>query len=353
MCSEQARTCTALTTSYTGRVSSGLEEKAPRCRECEDCDDQRETVSPGAPSWESIPELGTPQALSSFPDLQQTDEDHIADPDGILASYAFDTDVLCSLRGRHPHQKGLVVRTLCGLVLAMGMTCGKKHILGFHGIVETSRKRSRFHANLRAITDWVPRAKRRLDLLDRQVKGCDDVASTLKQCLPGLYSELRQRRKDKGKGEEVFLYKPGAKPERKKTDENGPAGPTPTARLVGLAILDNKRPALSHLRKLVAQFEECEREAPPIDGPSAENLRAIGRRFEERAEALASWVQEAAQFLSESNLTLALAAINAHNPQVERQARHWKVSHMNHSALLPIHTSWQSTDTPLPPDASA
>ncbi len=56
-----------------------------RCAACEECDDRRGDVSPGAPSWEHIPELLAPRELIEYPGLQLTEERHIADPDGILA----------------------------------------------------------------------------------------------------------------------------------------------------------------------------------------------------------------------------------------------------------------------------
>jgi hypothetical protein len=55
-----------------------------RCAACEECDDRRGDVGPGAPSWENIPELGATRELIEFPNLQQTMEAHIAEPDGIL-----------------------------------------------------------------------------------------------------------------------------------------------------------------------------------------------------------------------------------------------------------------------------
>ncbi len=301
-----------------------------RCALCEECDDRRGDASAGAISWDHIPVLGSPAELISFPNLQDTQESHIAEGDGIVATYAFDEEVQCSLKGNHKHQKGVVVRTLCDMILCMGYDCGKRSIMGWEEIVRTNERRRRFHADRKIIDNFPSQAKIRLDDISRKVRARIDVVDTLRSDLPSLYQELVTRRR-KPHGDEVHP----SKQQLKLLPKDFGDGSTPL--LVGLNILDSKQTALQNLAATLANYVQLERERPANDGPSAEALRKLASLFNDRAHRLEEWHQETAQFLTENNLNLALLALGRENSRVDREGNGWRMSYMwGESRRLPI-----------------
>ncbi len=247
--------------------------------------------------------------------------------------YAFDENVECSLKGRHKHQQGLVVRTLCGLVLCMGRDCGKQSIIGFEGIIRTTAGRRRFQADLKILENWSGKARVRLDEISRIVQSRTDVVETMRMQLSALYAELFRRWRQGAKGDEVHI-----KPRnRQRLPEELRDGPTPTFLLVGMNVFESKQPALGKLRATLAQYEKLETEAPPIDGPSADALRKLSLLFDDRAQRLEEWRRETVAFLTENNLRLALVALNRDNPHLNREGNGWRVGYMpGESAILPL-----------------
>jgi hypothetical protein len=317
----------------------GIEVPVSRCEACIECDDHREDITAGAPSWEQIPELQAPSELVAYPGLQTTLERHIADPDGILASYHFDEEVACSLKGSHRHQQGIVVKTLCQMVLCMGLQCGKKSVVGFDGIIRDTRRRARYHANLAALRDWLPNAKKRLHESVKRLRVAEDAQATLKQQLPSLFAELKWRQSRGPSSLEVHIQQ--AKP--KFVPEELEDSPTPTFRLKGLCIIQGKQAAVTQLQSTLTAYEEQERKAPPIDGPSAADLRKIALRFDERLGRLNDWLTDAASFATEDNLALCLIALGRDNSNVSREGMRFRVSYMpDESALIVAGSAWSS-----------
>lgn len=303
-----------------------------RCAACQECDDRRGNVSPGAPSWETIPELAAREDLVAYPGIQRTEERHIADPDGILALYSFGQDVECSLKGQHKHRSGLVVKTLCDLILCMGYDCGKLSIVGFENIERTSKARRQFQRDVRHLANWEKGARLRLDSIARRVQACEEIAETMHRHLFDLHVELIARRKKRAAGTAVTL----PKRDRSNLPEEFRNVPDPTIHLVGLAILDSKHAAVNTLRGTLAHYQKLHDDSPPIDGPSADTLRRTATLFRERAESLEDWLNDAISFLSERNLNLALIALGKANSSVRREDGGWRVSYMpGVTALLP------------------
>jgi hypothetical protein len=144
--------------------SANLENTATPCAACAACHAKRDDVSAGQPSWEHIPCLETPEAVTAFPGLQVTSEQHVADLDGILAWYDLPEGIRvpCSLKGRHPHGHGVVVRMLCGIIVCMGKVCGKKSIIGFEAVHRSVKARVQFQSDERYLDGWVARYKERI-----------------------------------------------------------------------------------------------------------------------------------------------------------------------------------------------
>ena len=256
-------------------------------------------------------------------------ESHIAEPDGILATYAFNEDVKCSLKGNHLHRQGLVVKTLCEMVLAMERDCGRKSIIGFDGIIRDHDARRRYHTDLRLLSGWLPDAKRRLQDVIRRVKFRTDVLDAIRTELPSLYRELIRRR-NSTRGDEVQV----TSTQLDRLPKGFGEGAIP--RLVGFGILETKVPAQKKLAATLDSYEKLERESPAIDGPSADALRKLASKFDDRFRRLDEWYRETAEFLAEYNLNLALLALGHENAQVIRDGDGWRVSYMwGESALLP------------------
>lgn len=310
------------------------EDAARRCRACDECHSRREDVSSGAPSWENVPVLTSPSELESYPRLQTSDEQHIADPDGILARYEFSTEVACSLKGRHRHQIGVVVRTLCDLVICMGRRCGKKSIVGFEDVHRSVARRVRFQGDVAYLDGWTDRFERRIRELERPLATRDELLLTLTKHLPELAAELRRRCDEGARGAEVRVAsrdRSGRVPEELRAGTGDQV-----LRLSGLSLF-RKVPRLARLRSALVAFREQERLAPPLDGGSARELKAMARSADRRADEAAAWVRETTAFLSEANLRLALAALGRDNPVVRAEGHGWRVGYFpGRSALLEL-----------------
>lgn len=319
----------------TTDVETQAEDSAKRCPACDACHALRENVGPGSPSWEHIRVLQNIEELRSFPNLQTTPEKHIADQDGILAYYRFSTKVPCSLKGRHPHQTGLVVQTLCNLVICMGRDCGRKSIIGFQDIWQSADRRIQFQTDCEYLAGWAKRYRARIDLLERPLRARDELAETIRIQLPEMWSDLIDRRRRGAAGLEVIIpaHGPLASPSRLAGKEN-----VHVRRLAGLDIFTkSRRPKFEELRRALGRFEKEERERPPIDGDSALALRRAAKSADTKAAAAEHWIRETSAFLSEENLRLILFVLKKDNPILNAEARGWRVGYMpGRSALLSL-----------------
>lgn len=292
-----------------------IEDEAAHCEACAECAERREDVSAGAPSWEHIPTLATPDELARFPALTTTQERHIADPDGIQARYHFETEVKCSLKGEHRHKLGVVVKTLCELVLCMGTTCGRKSIVGFDDILGTIKARSKFEANRMRLADWAPRFAARIEALRKPLAARIDLRETLREHLPDLHAELARRASAGARGREVFIG-------------------VQTHELRGLALFRGPPPKIGDLEKALAAFRTLECSMPPVDGPSAEALAKLAASAERKADAVEDWVAEGSRFLTVQNARLALVALGHDAARCDIEGRQLRVSYLGRSALL-------------------
>lgn len=302
--------------------SGDVENTATPCAACAACHAKRDDVSAGQPSWEHIPCLETPEAVTAFPGLQVTSEQHVADLDGILAWYDFPEGIRvpCSLKGRHPHGYGVVVRMLCDIIICMGKVCGKKSIIGFDAVHRSVKARVQFQADERYLDGWVARYKERIADLQRPLRGRHELLATIAQHLPELHSEL-SRRFAKGPGG-AAVEVPRAQAEE-------------TRHLAGLQLFRKTPPGTDNLERSLSRFDAALRDAPPVDGPAAAALLRMAKAADERADAAQEWVRETAGFLTEQNLALALVALRRENASVQAEGDGIRVRYMpGRSALL-------------------
>jgi hypothetical protein len=298
-------------------VPAATENEARRCDACDDCAKLRDNVGPGSPSWDNVPELETPEQLKLFPGLTPTNEMHVADTDGIQAYYEFSEDVPCSLKGRHPHRQGIVVKTLCNLVICMGKDCGKKSVIGFEKIQKAKSARVGYHQNLRLFSRWPADFKGRIHSMRPRLESRESLVITMREHLSALYRMLKERARQDARGEEVPMSH-GA------------------MRLRGLALF-RRTIKYADLERHLSAFQQAERDEPPRDGPSADKLARKIKSGNDAASSADEWLRESAAFLTERNLNLALYALGRDSSSVSVEGRGFRVKYMpGESALLEL-----------------
>jgi hypothetical protein len=300
-----------------------------KCERCLECKSLRDNVGSGVPSWEAVRVLLSPAEFADFEGLTSTDEEHYAEMDGVLAEYHFKDEVECSFPGGHRHRNGIVSRMLCETVLRMGLHCARKYVVNFAEMKSDLKRRVEHQANLRRIDGWVSSAEGLIDDLERATKIADDVYLTMKAHLPSLFKVLKERRGEGPKGAEVD-------PKKLRRNVDGHLVPEPVQHLAGLSLLDGRGSnEITSLRNLVASYRRQEREAPPLDGPSAAALAKIAKAFEDKAQRLGDWLRECVPFTTEANLLLALVALRKDNPRVEPTDGGFRVGYFpNEEAVL-------------------
>jgi hypothetical protein len=207
------------------------------------------------------------------------------------------------------------------MVLCMGLDCGKHSIIGFEGVIRESSRRRQYHHDLKRLDKWIEKARLRLIEVQRRIDLRAAAVETLRDDLPKLYTELMKRRKGGARDLEVHTS----------------SDKSQTRLLAGMAILDSKQSALQKLRSVLASYEQLEKSAPAIDGPSAEALRKQAQLFDDRAARLDEWYRETAAFLTEQNFALALFAVGAHDAKIGSDSLNLHVSYMfGGSATIPL-----------------
>lgn len=300
----------------SGAEGRRLEDEAPRCEACRSCEAQRDNVSAGGPCWDDIPQLQAPRSLLEFPGLETTDEQHVADLDGVLARYQFDEDVRCSFKGRHPHRTGLVVRMLCGQVLAMGFDCGEKSILGFEAVRTSVRVRERFRTDREAVEKFEERYRRRIAAIQRPLRARLRTREVLQAQLRDLFLLLHGRCHSAEPGTAV------------KVRRNAGPGEESIEHLVGLDLFIDRPFTSDSLESELQAYVDELRANPPIDGPSARHLRGLAEKVRRHVERAEDWLRDTEGFLSERNLMLALIALGRDSPLVEAVPEGIRVGYM-------------------------
>lgn len=291
------------------------EDAAPRCEACDDCHSKRDEVGPGVPVWDDFKQLATPDDLINFPRLTaSTQLKHIAEGDGILARYEFPTKVICSLKGGHRHNQGIVVRMLCGVTLCMGFDCGKQSIIRFKEILKDYDRRRKFATDRGTIETWPEQFRARIATLAPALDQRRTLEEALRVKLPELHGELLRRHRKGAGGLEVTIPadRIGAKEDQLR-------------HLAGLALLDARKHDPARLRTCLENFVRQRERQPPIDGPSATALMAIAQKGNRRADTDQRWIQETAAFTTDANLRLALLAARLDAPTVEATPGGWKL----------------------------
>lgn len=98
------------------------------------------------------PWLRTPRDVDDFKGRTETTERHTMQFEDILAKYDFRNTgwrTRCCLG--HPHSQGVIVKTNCGLILAMGETCAENAIDGLKNAIKRAHAVDDYFAALRAI----------------------------------------------------------------------------------------------------------------------------------------------------------------------------------------------------------
>lgn len=303
------------------------EDDAPRCKACDDCHARRDEVSAGAPSWDAIPVLSYPEELFAFPGLTaHTTEKHAGDRDGILAQYAFETDVPCSNVGRHPHRNGLVVRMLCGVILCMGRICGKDSIIGFDGILQDVSRRQKFTQDRAYLAGWASRAEAQLAELRGPARVRNEVLAQMEH-VPLILDRLAERAKASGRSAEVLITT-----ERKNLEGKVVKDQT-RHEIAGLALFRGKLPEVADIERHLHQFQSF---MAPTDAESAKPLLTIARRADKLLERLRLSIREARAFVTEANLQIVLAGTRAPGGVVVKEGSVLRLHYLGHDARLPF-----------------
>lgn len=131
-----------------------LKTKYPMCPVCAPHERLENIVGDGVFTREDVPPwLTTPRDVDTYPGRShETNARHVMTWDNILAKYDFRGNAWrthCCLG--HPHAQGLIVKTHCGLVLAIGEKCAEDSIAGLRGAIKRMHAATEYFASIRAI----------------------------------------------------------------------------------------------------------------------------------------------------------------------------------------------------------
>jgi|GEM_PF-6070794 len=271
-----------------------VDDRAPRCAECDRCGELRENISSGSPSWDSIPTLATVADLMNFPNLTaETPDQHIGDLDGVLAKYHFEDRVPCSLKGRHPHERGVVLKALCGMTLCMGPNCGKKSIVGFADIWRQVSRVEQFERDQGYLARWPAFFEKFTAPIRIQLDLREAWRTALFKDARPLYDRL-----SRADGSTTI-------------DVNGQV-----ETLSGL-VLFNKHVRAEDLKSELTNFVREYAANPPNDGTSAARLARLAGKANRLAQDAEGWLQETESFANARNIALCLHAAKLNDAKVE------------------------------------
>jgi hypothetical protein len=315
------------------------ENNEPLCDACRECHSKRENVSAGVKRLEDIPELFTLAEIENFEGLtRNTQGKHIADLDDLLAFYDLpEVVVRCSLKGGHPHATGVVVKTLCELIICMGEDCGSESIIGYRAIRAKVNRRRKFRDDQRSLAGWATKFADRIAPLKGQMRLRQKWRDVLQAQLPTLDRELKRLRALGARGEEVTVKTSGAGSAMLPGELKGRVS-ADVRRLMGLTLLDRNHPMYDSRELSLGRFKELERSSPAVDATAARALAEVARKASNAATKVEAWLRETEAFATLDNLTLALVALAHDNPQVAIEVGGLRVSYMpGESGLFPVH----------------
>lgn len=296
-----------------------------RCKACDDCHALRENVSPGIPVNQEVKQLYTPEEVRDYPGLtRSTDDQHIADLDGIEAAYELGTNVECSLKGGHLHQNGFIVKALCGMTLSMGKDCGARFIIGFKEARSRFNRRKSFQTNVARAQSWRAGVGARFERYFKAFKQRREVVETTERLLKLLYKELSSRAKAKPP-------KTAVRPESPRNREEHLI----VQNIVGLTLFsDDGEKLISKMQRAIQNYE-AEVPAGPLGEETAKNLARYAMHFDDAVVPLERWLDESGRFMTKANLEVAVAAIHKPNPTVVEEPDGFRVSYFpGETALL-------------------
>jgi hypothetical protein len=264
---------------------------------------------------EEVAVLGSPGELDAFPGLvrQQTVK-HRAHAGGLLASYHFDDEVLCSNRD-HRHREGLVVRTFCGAVLSLGMTCGAEMVEDFKSIERQQRKARDYREYQAVVVDLVGSLPKLFERVGREVGPLfafrngileDTVFGEMGRAMRGRFSKggsLDERGR-------VMVGTDG----KAYTANANPTLGTMRPVIRGLSLFDRQQNLLNVDALALARVTEAAKEArgwrerkpsPRRARELRDQLGAMARK----AHDLLAWASDARRFLEAGNLREALFSV--------------------------------------------
>jgi hypothetical protein len=230
----------------------------------------------------------------NYPGVVNTDEQHVAERDGILARYELNEIVPCSLKNRHRHMEGVVTQMLCGITIRMGLICGGRSIVGFDELMSEYRRRVSYNKDVDVTTGWADRFEQRILTLEPALNVRLTLFHAIESHNPkSFFQDLWNR----SKGGAAALNHDGQT-------------------LAGLEIMKARRFDPAKLRGVLADFR---RQWPPHDVESAKALRLIAKRGNELADECEAWIRETVAFTSKSNLELAVRAAYFTKGRVEER----------------------------------
>lgn len=293
------------------------ENAEPPCAACQACFEELQHVSAGDRSWDDVPELRNLAEIDDFPGLTKaTTGKHIADLDGILAFYDLpETIVPCSLQGAHKHGFGVVVTTLCKLILRMGKDCGKASIIRFKDVLTDVRRRRDFHNEKRSLDGWTDRYQERIRELRGPVQLRADWRDVLRIHLAELSRELEGRRERGADGNRVTVR--GPLPRADLPDELKAGAGEDVRYLRGMALFDRDVPSIGELELALARFRFEAEGTPLVSGEIARRLSKLAAKADGLAIAAETWVRETSEFINLDNLRLALIALGRADARVD------------------------------------
>lgn len=193
--------CRKLLTGFSGVQPRPMKAAdLPFCPACQECPP---VANSEQDHYRDVKHLRTPNELDAY-DIAVTDRRHVIPENELLALYSFKEKVPCSNPGRHPHQDGLLVRTACGIVIALGNQCGSQLVENFRRIEEVARRARDYNRFLPDTSARLVKLRERYNTALKTSRSLFGFRACLRDELPWFPSAVTQIRDEPVVGRELF-----------------------------------------------------------------------------------------------------------------------------------------------------
>jgi hypothetical protein len=267
----------------------------PDCGECE-------KAPPKERRLDRIAKLGMAELQEYEAEIERIDKSgvrHAVDIADLVGEYESEEWQHCSYF-EHAHKNGLLIFARCGVLLAIGMDCGRKNVSGF-GKVERHVAVIRKIETERSLHETEPqRLLESLGVLAGRVERRLNGLEVLRRVVPKVHDAMRKAHLYSDHGVQVRVERTDRETLAKRYEYE--------QRLLRGLKLFGGIVSGERLREILGRAESFARNAQTIEigWENYERVASERRALKDQEGELQQWLEETAKFWTEENLALAL-----------------------------------------------